>query len=75
VSVARTIDPRRLVFVDEMDTNISLSELYAFALKGRRAYVRVLHATVGRILTLLASMSLKGIAFSENSSPILRKVL
>jgi transposase len=59
VSVARTIDPRRLVFVDEMGTNISLSALYAYALKGRRAYVKV-PRNRGANTTLLASMSLKG---------------
>ena len=59
MSVARTIDPRRLVFVDEMGTNISLSALYAYALKGRRAYVKV-PRNRGANTTLLASMSLKG---------------
>jgi transposase len=59
VSVARTIDPRRLVFVDEMGTNISLSGLYGYALKGRRAYVKV-PRNRGANTTLLASMSLKG---------------
>jgi DDE superfamily endonuclease len=59
VSVARTIDPRRLVFVDEMGTNISLSALYAYALKGRRAYAQV-PRNRGANTTLLASMSLKG---------------
>ena len=59
MSVARTIDPRRLVFVDEMGTNISLSGLYAYALKGRRAYGKV-PRNRGANTTLLASMSLKG---------------
>jgi transposase len=59
VSVARTIDPRRLVFVDEMGTNISLCALYAYAPKGRRAYTRV-PRNRGANTTLLASMSLEG---------------
>jgi hypothetical protein len=32
--VARAVDPRKLVFVDEMGTNTSLSALYAYSLKG-----------------------------------------
>ena len=60
MSVARTIDPRRLlVFVDEMGTNISLSALYGYALKGRRAYANVPRNREANT-TLLASMSLKG---------------
>src|SRR5215210_4282635 len=34
VAVAGAVDPRRLVFVDEMGTNTSLSSLYAYSLKG-----------------------------------------
>lgn len=34
VMVAEEIDARRLVLVDEMGTNTSLSPLYAWALKG-----------------------------------------
>jgi hypothetical protein len=39
--VAGTIDVRRLVFVDEMGTNISLSPLYGWAKKGQRAHCSV----------------------------------
>ena len=40
--VAGAVDPRRLVFVDEMGTNTSLSPPYAYAPKGRRAsYAKV----------------------------------
>jgi hypothetical protein len=35
--VARSLDARRLVFVDEMGTNISLSPVYGWAKKGERA--------------------------------------
>jgi hypothetical protein len=59
VMVARAVDPRKLVFVDEMGTNTSLSALYAYSLKGRRAYAQV-PRNRGANTTLLASMSLEG---------------
>jgi transposase len=59
VTLARTVDPRRFVFVDEMGTNASLSATYAYAPKGRRAYTQV-PRNRGANTTLLASMSLKG---------------
>jgi len=59
VTVAGAVDPRRLVFVDEMGTNTSLSPPYAYAPKGRRAYVQV-PRNRGANTTLLASMSLEG---------------
>lgn len=59
VTVARAVDSRRLVFVDEMGTNTSLSPLYAYAPKGRRAYTQV-PRNRGANTTLLASMSLEG---------------
>ena len=39
--VARAVESRRLVFVDECATNTSLSPMYAYAPKGRRAYAKV----------------------------------
>jgi DDE superfamily endonuclease len=57
--VARVVDPRRLVFVDEMGTNTSLSPRYAYSPKGRRAYAQV-PRNRGANTTLLASMSLEG---------------
>jgi transposase len=58
--VARVVDPRRLVFVDEMGTNTSLSPHYAsYSPKGRRAYAQV-PRNRGANTTLLASMSLEG---------------
>jgi hypothetical protein len=36
--VAGQVEAKRLVFVDEMGTNTSLSPLYAWAKKGQRAY-------------------------------------
>src|SRR3712207_6652739 len=57
--VAQKVDPRRPVFVDEMGTNTSLSPLYAYSLKGRRAFAEV-PRNRGKNTTLLASMSLEG---------------
>jgi hypothetical protein len=38
VLVAEEIDATRLVFVDEMGANVSLSALYAWSPKGERAF-------------------------------------
>jgi transposase len=59
VTLARKIDPRKLVFVDEMGTNTSLSPRYAYSPKGSRAYAKV-PRNRGSNTTLLASMSLEG---------------
>jgi transposase len=59
VMLAARIDPERLVFVDEMGTNTSLSPIYAWAPKGRRAHCSVPHNR-GKNTTLLSSMSLSG---------------
>jgi transposase len=48
VTLAATIDPRKLLFVDEMGTNTSLSARYAYSPKGKRAYAQVPRKTVGR---------------------------
>jgi transposase len=50
---------RRLVFVDEMGSNTSLFELYAYSPRGERAYCSVARNR-GKNTTLLASMSLSG---------------
>jgi transposase len=60
VVVAARIDPKRLVFVDEMGTNTSLSPVYAWAPKGRRAHYSI-PRNRGKNTTLLSSMSLSGI--------------
>ena len=57
--VAQKVDPTRLVFVDEMGTNTSLSPVYAYSPKGRRAYAEV-PRNRGKNTTLLSSMSLEG---------------
>jgi hypothetical protein len=60
VMVAGEIDARRLVFVDEMGTNTSLSPLYGWAKKGERVYCSVPHNR-GKNTTLLSSMSMEGV--------------
>ena len=58
--VAEEVDTRRLVFVDEMGSNVSLSELYAWSRKGERALgsaPRNWHKNV----TLLASIPAEGL--------------
>ena len=47
VTSAKELDPRRLVFVDEMGTDASLSALYAWAPKGERAHCARCLATGG----------------------------
>jgi transposase len=59
VTLAGPIDSRKLVFVDEMGTNISLCPRYAYSPIGRRAYAQV-PRNRGANTTLLASMSLEG---------------
>jgi transposase len=57
--VARALDARSLVFVDEMGTNTSLSPLYGWSKKGRRAHCSV-PRNRGKNTTVLASMSVEG---------------
>ena len=57
--VTQEIDARRLVFVDEMGTNTSLSPLYAWAPKGERASCSV-PRNRGPNTTLLSSISVEG---------------
>jgi transposase len=57
--VAQSLEARRLAFVDEMGTNISLSSLYAWAPKGERAHCSV-PRNRGPNTTVLSSMSLEG---------------
>ncbi len=54
-----TLDGRRLVFVDEMGTNTSLAPLYAYSLRGHRAYAKV-PRNRGPNTTLLASITAEG---------------
>ncbi len=57
--VALALDGRRLVFVDEMGSNIALAPLYAYAPKGERAYCKV-PRNRGKNLTLIASLTFDG---------------
>jgi transposase len=57
--VARPLDARSLVFVDEMGTNTSLSPVYGWAKKGERAQCSV-PRNRGKNTTLLSSMSVDG---------------
>jgi transposase len=59
VMVAERLNAGRLVFVDEMGTNISLSPSYAWAKKGQRAFYST-PRNRGANTTLLASMSVEG---------------
>ena len=59
VMVAEKVDPQRLVFVDEMGANTSLSVLHAWSHTGKRAYCSV-PRNRGKNTTLLASMSVEG---------------
>lgn len=59
VMVAERIEPERLVFVDEMGSNISLSPLYAWAPRGERALCSV-PRNRGSNTTVLSSMTLEG---------------
>ena len=59
VMVAEQVGTERLVFVDEMGTNTSLSALYAWAPKGQRAHCSV-PRNRGVNTTVLSSMSAEG---------------
>jgi hypothetical protein len=58
VMVAAATRPERLVFVDEMGTNTSLTPQYAWSRRGERAHARV-PRNWGANVTLLASMSVR----------------
>jgi transposase len=57
--VAEQVEAKRLVFVDEMGTNTSLSPAYAWAPKGQRAHCSV-PRNRGANTTVLSSMSMEG---------------
>ena len=59
MTVARSLDARSLVFVDEMGTNVSLSPIYGWSKKGQRAYGSV-PRNRGKTTTVLASMGVEG---------------
>jgi transposase len=59
VMVAAEVDPRRLVFVDEMGVHTSLAPLYGYSPKGERVRLQV-PRNRGKNTTLLASITLLG---------------
>jgi transposase len=59
VMVAAKVDPRRLVFVDEMGAHTSLAPVYGYSPKGERVRLEVPRKR-GKNTTLLASMTLLG---------------
>ena len=61
VTVAGWVDPGRLVFVDEMGANTSLSLIYAYSAVGQRARCSV-PRNRGKHTTLLSSMSVGGLS-------------
>jgi hypothetical protein len=58
--VAGGIDQARLVFVDEMGANVSLSPLYAWSRRSQRAYAKT-PRNRGKNVTLLASITAEGV--------------
>lgn len=56
---AKTLDARKLVFIDECGSNIALTRLYARSPKGKRVYGAVPRNRRANI-TLLAALSLQG---------------
>ena len=58
--VAGQLDTKRLVFVDEMGANVSLSPLYAWSRKGERAFGSA-PRNWGKNVTLLASIAAGGV--------------
>jgi transposase len=57
---AGRVDAESLVFVDEMGTNVSLSPLYAWSPKGKRAFGSA-PRNWGKNVTLLASITREGL--------------
>ena len=56
----KLLDPRKLVFVDESGTNITLAPLYGWAPRGERAYGKA-PRNWQKNITLIASLSAEGI--------------
>ena len=59
MKVSERSDPQRLIFVDEMGANTSLSPLRAWSRRGQRAHGSV-PRNRGKNTTLLSSMSVEG---------------
>jgi hypothetical protein len=61
------IDAGRLVFVDEMGTNVSLAPLYAWSRRGARAFGGA-PRNWGKNITLLSSITAEGLGGSRSVS-------
>jgi transposase len=59
----RSVDPKRLIFVDESSTNIALTPRYARAPRGERAHGKV-PRNWGKNVTLISSISVEGMGAS-----------
>jgi transposase len=59
----RSVDPKRLVFVDETSTNVALTPRYGRAPKGERARGKV-PRNWGKNVTLISSITLEGMGAS-----------
>ena len=57
--MATSVEPEKLVFVDECGTHTSLAPIYVYAPKGERLRLRVPRRR-GKNTTLLSSMTLSG---------------
>lgn len=57
--VAAEVDPKRLVFIDEMGVHTSLTPVYGYSRKGERVLLQV-PRNRGRNTTLVASITLTG---------------
>jgi len=57
---ARTVEAERLVFVDQMGANVSLSPLYAWSRRGLRSHAKA-PRNWGKNLTVLASITGEGV--------------
>jgi hypothetical protein len=60
----RSVDPRRLLFVDESSTNVAMVSCYARAPKGERAHGRA-PRNWGKNVTLISSITLTGMGPSR----------
>jgi transposase len=72
--VCERIDAQKLVFIDEMGSNIALAPLYAWSPKGERAFCSI-PRNRGKNTTLLSSMSLEGMGPSLAVEGSTNKVL
>ena len=57
--VAATVEPERLLFVDECGTHTSLAPIYGYAPRGERLHLAVPRGR-GKNTTLLSSMTIEG---------------